>query len=194
LNGPWKLLEASCNGCAGITAGFERSVQKTTFDAVRIALDFPSRRKGRRPPELPLAIERGGKREVIHLPAEDYPAAIILPHFEALAYLAEREGEGLRTTGSTLAQIGGPPVAEVAKALSAQSIEFTAKFEPVGAFARMLAKIAYGCAVMAVGCDLGRLEDVYVLPAILGEADDAGRWVGGTNDRAAAVSDLHDVK
>ena len=58
----------------------------------------------------------------------------------------------------------------------------------------MLAKIAYGCAVMAVGCDLGRLEDVYVLPAILGEADDVGRWVGGTNDRAAVVSDLHDVK
>lgn len=58
----------------------------------------------------------------------------------------------------------------------------------------MLAKIAYGCAVMAVGCDLSRLEDVYVLLLILGRADDIGRWVGGTNDQAVAVSDLHDVK
>ena len=110
LNGPWKLLEASCKRCAGITAGFERAVQKTTFDTVRIGLNFPSRKKKDQPPKLPLAIERGGKREVVHLPVEDYPAAIVMPHFEVPAYLAGREGEQLRTTRSTFVQIGGPPV------------------------------------------------------------------------------------
>jgi hypothetical protein len=195
LNGPWKLLEASCERCAEITSRFERAVLKTTFDTVRIALDFPSyRRKKNRPRQLPLSIKRGGKQEVVYLPVESYPAVIGMPHFEAPAYLQGGNGEQLRTTGFTGVQIGGPPIAEVGRKLSAQSIAFTAKFEPVGAFARMLAKIAYGCAVIVVGCDLSRLKDVYVLPLILGRADAIGRWVGGTNDQAVAVSDLHDVK
>jgi hypothetical protein len=194
LNGPWKLLEASCETCAAITSRFERDVLKTTFDTVRIALDFPSRRKRDRPRQLPLSIKRGGKQEVVYLPVEYYPAVIGMPHFEAPAYLEGQDGEHLRTIGFTGVQIGGPPAAEVGRRLSAQSIAFAAKFEPVGAFARLLAKIGYGCAVMAVGCDLSRLEDVYVLPLILGRADDIGRWVGGTTDQAVAVSDLHDVK
>lgn len=40
LNGPWKLLRASCQRCGGITSGFERAVLKTTFDTMRIALNF----------------------------------------------------------------------------------------------------------------------------------------------------------
>jgi hypothetical protein len=194
LNGPWKLREASCERCEKITSRFERDVLKTTFDMVRIAIDFPSRRKKNRPRQLPLSIKRGGKQEVVYLPVESYPAVIGMPHFEVPAYLQGGDSEQLRTIGFTGVQIGGPPIVEVARKLSAQSIAFTAKFEPVGAFARMLAKIAYGCAVMVVGCDLSRLEDVYVLPLILGKSDDIGRWVGGTNDQAVAVSDLHDVK
>jgi hypothetical protein len=194
LNGPWKLLDASCGKCEAITSRFERDVLKTTFDTVRIALDFPSRRKKNRPKQLPLTITRGGKQEDVNLAVEEYPAVIGMPHFEAPAYLAGRDDEQLHTREFTGIQIGGPPIADVGKKLSAQSITFNAKFEPVGAFARLLAKIAYGCAVVAAGCDLSQLEDVYVLPAILGKADDVGRWVGGTEDQAIAVSDLHDVK
>ena len=102
------------------------------------------------------------------------PETGLVPHFEAPEHLQGEDREQLRTLGFTGVQIGGPPIAEVASKLSAQSIAFTAKFEPVGAFARLSAKIAYGCAVMAVGCDLSRLEDVYVLPSIPGRADDIG--------------------
>ena len=71
-------------------------------------------------------------------------------------------------------------------------MQFT--YEPVGAFARMLAKIAYGFAVVAVGCDLTKIEQVHVLPAILGQSTDVGRWVGGSGgDEPSAVSDLHYV-
>lgn len=195
LNGPWTLAEASCKRCAGVTSGFERAVLKKTFDTVRTALGFPSRKKKNRPHELPLLIERGGNQETVYLPVKDYPAAIGMPHLDAPAYLDGRSDERLRTIGFTGVQIGGPPVEDVGKRLAAQGISFEAKFEPVGAFARMLAKIAYGCAVASVGCDLSRLEDVYVLPAILGRSDDIGRWVGGASgDQPAAEHDLHDVK
>ena len=67
LNGPWKLLEASCETCAGITSGIEMAVLRKTFGTVRTALDFPSRRKKGRPLELPLSIDRGGKTEIVYL-------------------------------------------------------------------------------------------------------------------------------
>ncbi len=44
----------------------------------------------------------------------------------------------------------------------------------------MLAKIAYGFAVAFVGLD--NFEKVYLVPTILGQKDDAGRWVGCAND------------
>jgi hypothetical protein len=195
LNGPWKLLKASCETCAGITSGFEMAVLRKTFGTTRTALDFPSRRKKGRPRELPLSIERGGKTETVYLPVKDYPAVIGMPHFEAPAYLDGRSDERLRTVGFTGVQIGGPNFKYIGRRLSAQSVGFTAKFEPVGAFARMLAKIAYGCAVAALGCDLSRFEDVYVLPVILGKSDDIGRWIGGVgNDQPPPESDLHYVK
>jgi hypothetical protein len=195
LNGPWKLLEASCETCAGITSGFERAVLKKTFGTVRTALDFPSSRKKDRPLELPLSIKRGGKTEIVYLPVKDYPAVIVMPHFEAPAYLDGRTDEHLRSTGFTGVQIGGPPIEDVGRRLSAQGIVLNSKFEPVGAFARLLAKIAYGCAVAAVGCDLSRFKDVYVLPAILGKSDDIGRWVGGMgNHQPPPESDLHFIK
>ena len=118
-----------------------------------------------------------------------------MPHFEAPAYLDRRTDERLRSIGFTGVQIGGPNIEEVGRRLSAQRVSFTATFQPVGAFARLLAKIAYGCAVAAVGCDLSRFEETYVLPVILGESDDVGRWVGGLgNDQTPPESDLHYVK
>ena len=59
----------------------------------------------------------------------------------------------------------------------------------------MLAKIAYGCAVAAVGCDLSWIEPLYVLPAILSRSAEIGRCVcGASHDQPPAEYDLHDVK
>lgn len=195
LNGPWKLLRASCQRCGGITSGFERAVLKTTFDTMRIALNFPSRRKSERPQHLPLRIERENKQEVVYVPVKDYPAVIGMPHFEPPAHLDGRGDERLRLVGMSGIQIGGPSIVDVGRKLSAQSVFTDVKFEPVGAFARMLAKIAYGFAVVAARCDFGLFEEVYVLPAILGKSEDVGRWVGGsTDDQLIAMNDLHHLK
>lgn len=52
-------------------------------------------------------------------------------------------------------------------------------------FARLIAKMAYGYAVERYG--LAAFEDVYVIPAILGESDDIGRWVGCPDSREFPV-------
>jgi hypothetical protein len=52
-------------------------------------------------------------------------------------------------------------------------------------FARFIAKMAYGYAVERYG--LQAFEKVYVLPAILGESDDIGRWVGCSDRREFPV-------
>jgi hypothetical protein len=43
-------------------------------------------------------------------------------------------------------------------------------------FARLIAKVAYGMAVYLGGYDV--FETRYVVPCILGQRDDVGRWVG----------------
>jgi hypothetical protein len=52
-------------------------------------------------------------------------------------------------------------------------------------FARFIAKMAYGYAVERYG--LRAFERVYVLPAILGESNDIGRWVGCPDRREFPV-------
>lgn len=156
---------------------------------------LPSRRKKERPERLPLSVERKGKTVTEMLPVEDYPALIILPRFGTPAYLDGREEVRIRAVGQTTFQVGGRPFENLGRELSADGIEVSVSYEPVGAFARMLAKIAYGFAVTAVGGDMTQFKEVYVLPAVLGRSDDVGRWVGGDGDgEPAAVSDLHDIR
>jgi hypothetical protein len=68
----------------------------------------------------------------------------------------------------------GPKPDEVAKRLGVHQIRITQNQQPV-AFARMLAKIGYSYAVAELG--INSFDIVFVLPAILGEVDDIGRWV-----------------
>jgi hypothetical protein len=49
-------------------------------------------------------------------------------------------------------------------------------------FARMLAKIAYGMSILEFG--LHAFKEVFVLPCILGQKDDAGQWVGCSREPA----------
>jgi len=59
-------------------------------------------------------------------------------------------------------------------------------------FARLLAKIAYGFAVANFGS--GIIRDAYVLPSILGQTDDVGKWVGCAGESSDTTSYLHDIK
>ena len=70
--------------------------------------------------------------------------------------------------------------------------KFAAKFPEPHLFARFLAKVAFGFSVACVGS--GGITNPYIIPGILGQRRDIGRWVGNldglpVNDR----SGLHAV-
>jgi hypothetical protein len=90
--------------------------------------------------------------------------------------LTGASGTGIDLSGVASILFGGKSPSDLAKELGVQSISLDIEHCPAE-FARMLAKIAYAMAIAvdAVG-DLA--EPCPVLPSILGEEDDIGRWVG----------------
>lgn len=174
LNGPWVLQEASCVPHEKITSAFEGHVLGPVLRPARAGLGM---RMGERPTTLPLLIDRGdGEFSPVELPVEDYPAVAMFLEFPPPAYLDGRPYvSGTSVCGQRTVHFAGPPPEEVGRRLGAKKMQWTTTF--VGdAFPRLIAKIAYTFVVADVG--LSGIEAAYVLPAILGEADDIGRWFG----------------
>jgi len=180
LNGPWELLEASCDKCAKITSLFEKDVLKKSLIVPRVALNLPTRRKKQRPKKFNFTVERNGKKEVIEVPIMEHFAVMILPITKFPAYLDGHKYEkGINIIGSIAIKVGGPPVEQILKKYDTKSLSITAPW--IGnSFDRMLAKIAYGFSVAKFGID--NIEEVYVLPAILGQKEDVGNWIGTAKD------------
>ena len=68
---------------------------------------------------------------------------------------------------------------DIAKRLGADKV-LLPRYD-VEVFARFIAKMAYGYAVERY--ILNAFEAVYIVPAILGETNEIGRWVGCTDRR-----------
>lgn len=190
LNGPWELNDASCKSCEKITSAFEGHVLGPVFLLARAGLKM---RMGRRPTTLPLLIDRGdGKFVQVDLLVEDYPAVVQFPEFIPPAYLAGREySGGIQPNGVRTIQVAGPPAHEVGRRLGAKSVRWITTFKG-HSFPRLIAKIAYTFVVADVGLD--GIEAAYVLPSIVGQSEDIGRWVGC--DGTEALTDptyLHGV-
>ena len=177
LNGDLLLQDASCARCAGITSAFERSVCRDALLTARAALGLRTRRKKQRPKTFPLTVEVGGKARDIQVPAEDQWVPLIFPLFAPPAFLTRQPYRGgISIDGVSVADRGGgKAIEDLDRRYGEGRWGFRLEYEPV-AFARMIAKVAYGFAVGRVGLD--EIEDAYVLPAILGERQDVGRWVG----------------
>ena len=98
------------------------------------------------------------------------------PIFEPPRYLNPNGYErGINVIGLATISFGLTP-AEAAQNLGAQNIELTQRQEPF-AFAIMLAKIAYAFAAAERKLDLIDGQS-FVVPAIRGQQDDIGKWVG----------------
>ncbi|MBU0620708.1 MAG: hypothetical protein KJ795_02565 [Gammaproteobacteria bacterium] len=123
---------------------------------------------------------RAGIEEVHHIKIDELP---ILLHFPILAppgYLSPGiPTDGVQLSGLATVRFGKEPIME-ARLKGATGLQVSEKHKPV-AFARMIAKIAYSFAYAE-----GAMNDMYgesfVLPAILGERDEIGRWVGTLSD------------
>lgn len=193
LNGPWELLEASCMECAKITSAFESDVLRNMLLAARTRLHFPTRHKHNRPERFSLTIKRRGREETIQVPLKVHFTAMMLPIFALPAGLDQRRyKKGIDLVGMVTIQVGSPPAQQVAKSLGTKTLAVSVTYQPV-AFARLLAKIAYGFTVAVYG--LNTIREAYVLPSIMGKSDDVGRWVGcSTNNSLAPSNDLHKIE
>lgn len=96
---------------------------------------------------------------------------------------------GITTTGPYVGHLDASAESFI-QAHHAESIAIETTYPFVG-LARVVAKIGYGYAVGELG--LPNVVDPLVVPAILGEAEDIGHWVGTVGDQAlpGPVDALH---
>lgn len=177
LNGTAILPKSSCRRCASITGAFEQELLRGSFWPVRIFRDLKSRTKHKDAPgTFPITFVRDGNEEVHHLSVNDLP---ILLHFPLLAppgYLVPGYASaGVSLSGLATVRFGTDPVRAVGMR-GASGLQVSERHRPIE-FARMIAKIAYAFAY-AEGAMNDVVGESFVLPAILGEKDEIGRWVG----------------
>lgn len=193
LSGTTVLPESSCESCAEITGGIERDLLRGSMQPVRIYRELKSRKKHRDAPSTyPISLVINGKEQTVELPIHEYPILLHFPVFFPPACLApEGYTTGIRVRGIVTINYGAKPDDTLQK-FGATQIRHTANCQ-APEFARMIAKIGYSMAVAEGQLDFISGEP-YVLPSILGQRDDIGRWVGTiTQPFQAHVDQLHRI-
>ncbi len=177
LSGNAVLPFATCRKCANITSGFETQVLRGPMRSVRVLRELRSYSKHRGAPVTErLDIKRNGVRETVELRIDEYPTLLHFPTFAPPGLLTGQSRPGIEITGVVSVSFAPSPQAVLAR-LGGQEIVLESQPDRPVAFARMIAKIGYAMA-FAEGA-LSRVDGPSpVLPAILGEVDDIGRWVG----------------
>ena len=169
------LRKASCKPCADITSRFEMQVLRGFFYSARLAGNFPSRRRRRRPKVRSVNILRGDHEDEVAAPPGETPGLLHFPIFERAAALDGRQySSGIGVRGVDTAFFGKPP-AEFLAYHRADGLRTTTDIA-TNEFARLLAKIGYGLVVFQHG--LVPRGSVLPLESILGHKQDEGRWVG----------------
>ena len=162
---------------------------------VRVYRQLKSRTKHKDSPRsYPIQIVRGGVKETVFLPAEKYPILLPFPIFPEPAELVPYTGgytRGININGHRTISFGPKPE-EVGKDLGASEISITPRTDQPVAFAKVIAKIAYAFAAAE-----GELRAIsgpaLVLPALLGEKEEIGRWVGTAKTREVYPNLLHRI-
>ncbi len=183
LSGLLVLLEASCERHATITSALEKRILKDMLFAARAALGTRTRRPKDRAKPHPMFVERAGRIERVDAVWRDHWKAIQLPIFPPPAFVDGRAYEsGIECNSMDVFELGerGEEIARRHQADRVLPPRYSAED-----FARFVAKMAYGYAIERY--DLNAFEDVYVLPAMLGESDDIGLWVGCSDRREFPV-------
>jgi hypothetical protein len=192
LNGELTLTAASCKRHRDITARFEQDLLQNAFGPARIALHMRTKRPEDRPTHLPIRVKHAGKEIEMPVPLEEYPAVVALPIFAPSAHLSGLSySSGITIADYAYTQISGLSFSELHRKYGYDYLGVRFEYQPVE-LARTVAKIGYGFAVLNLGLD--RIAECYVLPALLGEASDIGRWVGCESTSPVSTSSgLHAV-
>jgi hypothetical protein len=190
LNGVTKLLKASCGKCRDITSKFEWNINRSALGRLRAAMQYKTKakRKKSRARSYPVKVKIKGESKIVEMPVEAVVGVKPMLDASLPAYLLEKHFPDVKVVHPGLR---GVALQEVYR-----SREKTAAFlEEIGAesmtielhmsvddFARMIAKIAY-CEAIATLYNEGLggfddIEEVYVLPLILGDVSDPWRFIG----------------
>lgn len=176
LSGEDVIRKASCGTCAKETGRFEQLVLRGPMRAARIHRRLKSRTKYKEGSNTHrLAMTNDSGEFEIDLPLSEYPILLHFPIFTQPGHLTGWDSPGIRMEGIHTIHFGPDPQ-DVAVKHGARELRFPSTTEQPTAFARMLAKIAYGYA-FAHGA-LSRIDGPSpVLACIRGLADDVGQWV-----------------
>lgn len=136
-----------------------------------------SRRRHKMPTHLPLRLIRGGREDCVDLPILQHPIMLSFPVFAVPSLISGKHVEGVSIRRAAIYNFGRP-IKAVLTEFKADDARVTESSRPV-AFARLLAKIAWGIAVIH-----GRRPDLDsgLRDAMLYEPNRIGRWVGTYTD------------
>lgn len=176
LGGNLVLEDASCPDCARVTSAFESRVLQGFMRDGRVVGNYPTRHRKRRPTTLSIGRKSfTDDIDVVELTPNDHPGLLFLPTLRtARVFGGDVPDFGVTVDGFESIALGVNPIL-VAKRLCTNTLQIETDYD-VSAFARMLAKIAYGYAIGAHGLLLR--DRVPILPLILGKSDDASIWLG----------------
>ena len=176
LSGTDILRKASCTACAKETGRFEQLVLRGPMRAARVYRKLKSRTNHADAPATQRVIFIDNEKEYsADIPIAEYPILLNFPIFAQPGCLTGKYPKGIGIEGLNTV-LFGPRPEDVVKAYGAQKIRFPQTIEQPIAFARLLAKIAYGYAY-AHGSLFRLSAPSSVLPCILGQSDDFGQWV-----------------
>lgn len=179
LFGKLILPKSSCEACAAMTSKIERKVLKGFMFDARLAGDFPSRRKRKRPQTLKTNIISKNKKVIEkEVRITEGPGFLMLPTFAPATVLYRQPPtNGINISGQELLSFG-KNIFDFVLENNAKGIKCESNIE-VTEFAQLLAKIAYGYLV----AELGQFPrgETPLLRLIRGESDDGGCWVGSYN-------------
>ena len=172
LAGPWQLSSASCGECNKITSAFEGEVLRGFFHLVRTKLGLPTYHPRKRPQAFEFLLTKDGRESATTIPVADCPTLFMMPQFRKPGCITKSpQGDIPLITSMSL---HGSGLERVKDRYNIDEISYNATLST--SFAKLLAKTAYGMTVAQYG--LEAIDEAYVLPSILGQKHDVGRWVG----------------
>jgi hypothetical protein len=177
LNGDLILPKASCEECARKTSADELTVLRKSMREARAVLGYRSRKPREAPVDIEMEFIKGGKREVRRVPLTNAISPVPMPILELPGCLRSEDHDGRPSSSSVQVIAVGKDPQNVLLDNAADNIAMMA-FVDIGAFSRMLGKIAYSYAVAKLGHE--RVRDSLLIPSLLHEKDEIGLWVGGT--------------
>lgn len=194
LNGNAILPKASCRKHADITSQFEGDFARGPALPMRALFGFKSHH-GRKtyPASFQLRMKIDGNWRSVDLPLPEFPVILQLPVFafppSFLTGQRDIPANSERTILICLRENKSPReiLHEVGRRFHAEEIEVPRVDHKV--FARLIAKSAYCLAVAQFG--IAGIKQKYVLPGILGEADDLGTWIGSSEQPLAGEEAQH---